>query len=114
MYNLILFFFFFFQAEDGIRDIGVTGVQTCALPISLNRSSARSRSICAGTPPGLMLPAPPIPPTPTTSPAPTFAPPPPPHPPVHPPSPPTPARDRKQTPPNPSHPNNPLAAIPSN
>src|SRR3712207_9051803 len=28
------FVFFFFQAEDGIRDIGVTGVQTCALPIS--------------------------------------------------------------------------------
>src|SRR3712207_4222710 len=28
---------FFFQAEDGIRDIGVTGVQTCALPISLLR-----------------------------------------------------------------------------
>src|SRR3712207_6879687 len=27
------FLFFFFQAEDGIRDIGVTGVQTCALPI---------------------------------------------------------------------------------
>src|SRR5215203_6487293 len=27
-------YFFFFQAEDGIRDIGVTGVQTCALPIS--------------------------------------------------------------------------------
>ena len=26
-------FFFFFQAEDGIGDIGVTGVQTCALPI---------------------------------------------------------------------------------
>src|SRR3712207_4759515 len=26
---------FFFQAEDGIRDIGVTGVQTCALPILL-------------------------------------------------------------------------------
>src|SRR3712207_6870132 len=26
---------FFFQAEDGIRDIGVTGVQTCALPIFL-------------------------------------------------------------------------------
>src|SRR3712207_8765759 len=25
--------YFFFQAEDGIRDIGVTGVQTCALPI---------------------------------------------------------------------------------
>src|SRR5476651_2848294 len=32
-----IFFFFFFQAEDGIRDIGVTGVQTCALPISMLR-----------------------------------------------------------------------------
>ena len=31
----IVCFFFFFQAEDGIRDIGVTGVQTCALPIYL-------------------------------------------------------------------------------
>src|SRR5215210_4276635 len=29
-----MFFFFFFQAEDGIRDTSVTGVQTCALPIS--------------------------------------------------------------------------------
>src|SRR5256885_7072363 len=29
-----LLFFFFFQAEDGIRDYKVTGVQTCALPIS--------------------------------------------------------------------------------
>src|SRR2546429_1585953 len=28
---------FFFQAEDGIRDVAVTGVQTCALPISLSR-----------------------------------------------------------------------------
>src|SRR5256884_4984781 len=28
-------FFFFFQAEDGIRDVAVTGVQTCALPICL-------------------------------------------------------------------------------
>src|SRR2546422_3351119 len=27
-------FFFFFKAEDGIRDVAVTGVQTCALPIS--------------------------------------------------------------------------------
>src|SRR3712207_9349887 len=34
--------FFFFQAEDGIRDIGVTGVQTCALPIS----RPISQSIC--------------------------------------------------------------------
>src|SRR5438132_2374474 len=30
---LLVFFFFFFQAEDGIRDHCVTGVQTCALPI---------------------------------------------------------------------------------
>src|SRR2546430_5661156 len=30
----LLFLFFFFQAEDGIRDLTVTGVQTCALPIS--------------------------------------------------------------------------------
>src|SRR5438105_10750494 len=30
---LFFFFFFFFQAEDGIRDPLVTGVQTCALPI---------------------------------------------------------------------------------
>ena len=29
----VVFFFFFFQAEDGIRDVAVTGVQTCALPI---------------------------------------------------------------------------------
>src|SRR2546425_4401215 len=31
---VLFFFFFFFQAEDGIRDKLVTGVQTCALPIS--------------------------------------------------------------------------------
>src|SRR5690606_42043245 len=31
---MLFFFFFFFQAEDGIRDFHVTGVQTCALPIS--------------------------------------------------------------------------------
>src|SRR3989454_7295963 len=31
--QLLMFFFFFFQAEDGIRDYKVTGVQTCALPI---------------------------------------------------------------------------------
>src|SRR5690606_41114463 len=31
---------FFFQAEDGIRDFHVTGVQTCALPISTMRSRA--------------------------------------------------------------------------
>src|SRR5256886_11285831 len=33
-------YFFFFQAEDGIRDLTVTGVQTCALPISLVRHEA--------------------------------------------------------------------------
>src|SRR5688572_31694897 len=43
VYNVLLYssiavllaycFFFFFQAEDGIRDLTVTGVQTCALPI---------------------------------------------------------------------------------
>src|SRR5690349_23397632 len=31
--SFFFFFFFFFQAEDGIRDLYVTGVQTCALPI---------------------------------------------------------------------------------
>src|SRR3989442_9133780 len=31
--GIFFFFFFFFQAEDGIRDADVTGVQTCALPI---------------------------------------------------------------------------------
>src|SRR5688572_33448352 len=31
-------FFFFFQAEDGIRDLTVTGVQTCALPILINNA----------------------------------------------------------------------------
>src|SRR5690606_41125312 len=30
-------FYFFFQAEDGIRDFHVTGVQTCALPISVGK-----------------------------------------------------------------------------
>src|SRR2546426_4649558 len=32
--HIYLMYFFFFQAEDGIRDYKVTGVQTCALPIS--------------------------------------------------------------------------------
>src|SRR2546429_5057461 len=35
---------FFFQAEDGIRDVAVTGVQTCALPISYPRPA---RGFCA-------------------------------------------------------------------
>src|SRR5690606_40291525 len=40
-------FAFFFQAEDGIRDFHVTGVQTCALPILL-------RSVSGGRPPARM------------------------------------------------------------
>src|SRR2546421_12291900 len=36
-----VFVFFFFQAEDGIRDLIVTGVQTCALPISDKDLAAR-------------------------------------------------------------------------
>src|SRR2546430_11429734 len=36
-YAILYFFFFFFQAEDGIRDLTVTGVQTCALPILITR-----------------------------------------------------------------------------
>src|SRR2546426_8460606 len=35
------FVFFFFQAEDGIRDYKVTGVQTCALPISTLHAATR-------------------------------------------------------------------------
>src|SRR5712675_3343770 len=34
-----ILWFFFFQAEDGIRDVAVTGVQTCALPISPRRGA---------------------------------------------------------------------------
>src|SRR5439155_2414743 len=41
--QVVFIFFFFFQAEDGIRDGHVTGVQTCALPISL-RASPFARS----------------------------------------------------------------------
>src|SRR5438034_10314644 len=40
---LICFFFFFFQAEDGIRDHCVTGVQTCALPIEWDASTGLDR-----------------------------------------------------------------------
>src|SRR5689334_24654283 len=43
-FGLIVFFFFFFQAEDGIRDGTVTGVQTCALPISLRPRWHRHRA----------------------------------------------------------------------
>src|SRR5256886_5299064 len=49
-------FFFFFQAEDGIRDLTVTGVQTCALPISGEHDAAQKsyvlsvRQSCPPTP----------------------------------------------------------------
>src|SRR2546427_9434675 len=36
----MVLFFFFFQAEDGIRDLTVTGVQTCALPILIAISTS--------------------------------------------------------------------------
>src|SRR5204863_3650521 len=39
--TLLLLIFFFFQAEDGIRDLYVTGVQTCALPILRARRAGR-------------------------------------------------------------------------
>src|SRR3989440_4504934 len=41
---VLFFFFFFFQAEDGIRDLIVTGVQTCALPISWRGGSDRGKA----------------------------------------------------------------------
>src|SRR5437867_13306793 len=49
--NLFNFVFFFFQAEDGIRDRTVTGVQTCALPISIYRMvmTAPAARIARGT-----------------------------------------------------------------
>src|SRR5437870_10132673 len=46
------FFFFFFQAEDGIRDGHVTGVQTCALPISTAGGIAGTWKISVDTPNG--------------------------------------------------------------
>src|SRR5207245_3827905 len=58
---------FFFQAEDGIRDATVTGVQTCALPISpcesWPRGSVRDRPPAGPgrPPPGPPAPAPPAP-----------------------------------------------------
>src|SRR3989454_9192480 len=44
----MVLFFFFFQAEDGIRDYKVTGVQTCALPICCGRNRGSGDS---GPPP---------------------------------------------------------------
>src|SRR5206468_6519802 len=44
---LLIIYVFFFQAEDGIRDLIVTGVQTCALPISLGKCR-KTRAIRSG------------------------------------------------------------------
>src|SRR2546430_8787818 len=44
--------FFFFQAEDGIRDLTVTGVQTCALPILPRRGRAHPRQATVPGHPG--------------------------------------------------------------
>src|SRR2546430_7193854 len=59
-----MLFFFFFQAEDGIRDLTVTGVQTCALPIcQRSLSSARGSPLqfhacsCTAAAPRSSLPA---------------------------------------------------------
>src|SRR6266498_5627017 len=53
-----MFFVFFFQAEDGIRDADVTGVQTCALPILIpwDRTAACSRQV-ESVPPSRHLPS---------------------------------------------------------
>src|SRR6266498_6147144 len=40
--------FFFFQAEDGIRDADVTGVQTCALPIWSGAEATPLSTFCEG------------------------------------------------------------------
>src|SRR5438034_4642027 len=50
--SIFVYFFFFFQAEDGIRDHCVTGVQTCALPIfsrtHLEGHAVRAMYACCG------------------------------------------------------------------
>src|SRR5256885_8469716 len=55
----VLSLFFFFQAEDGIRDYKVTGVQTCALPISKAGLGVMPGMRCVRhLPAGLLWPAP--------------------------------------------------------
>src|SRR5438046_9994553 len=49
---MISLFFFFFQAEDGIRDWSVTGVQTCALPISFDSNTPSTDRSSRKTAPG--------------------------------------------------------------
>src|SRR6266853_1349754 len=52
-------FFFFFQAEDGIRDLTVTGVQTCALPICRSNVTNATRRLSGDHDGTLMVPCPP-------------------------------------------------------
>src|SRR2546430_10061054 len=67
-------FFFFFQAEDGIRDLTVTGVQTCALPICLpTRRPYPSNPSAAGTDRGARRFAPPTAPAAEACPRPCLA-----------------------------------------
>src|SRR5437762_4694469 len=62
-YSYCYFFFFFFQAEDGIRDTSVTGVQTCALPIyrCSTEGAAWPEATPTLAPAATMAPATPIP-----------------------------------------------------
>src|SRR5205809_5761051 len=77
---VVFFFFFFFQAEDGIRDVAVTGVQTCALPIWVGRAAgclrrgrgcrhrgpvARARHTMRSAPGSTVRARPPVPPRPS-------------------------------------------------
>src|SRR5690606_39558773 len=43
-----IYYYFFFQAEDGIRDFHVTGVQTCALPIYIEKAIAELEEALKG------------------------------------------------------------------
>src|SRR5438093_8893399 len=52
--EVFVFVFFFFQAEDGIRDWSVTGVQTCALPIWSPRPARVGRPGGPRRPPGAL------------------------------------------------------------
>src|SRR2546422_4841655 len=56
MGRCVFVFFFFFQAEDGIRDVAVTGVQTCALPICARPSLPLASDMVARTPVSIVIP----------------------------------------------------------
>ena len=61
-FGFVIMFIFFFQAEDGIRDVAVTGVQTCALPIYIVKlpavlvlSPPKSKTATDGSPVAVSL-----------------------------------------------------------